>query len=262
MTNTIRFFISCLMFIYMVNSQAEDLLIRGEVWADNWFTFYSGNTLVVEDSDSIRIERSFNSETFTFVANYPLVLNFILKDFKENDTGLEYIGTRRQQLGDGGFIAQFTDDNSDTVVAVTDSDWRCKVIQKAPLDKSCKNESNPVAGKPPCEFMAEDEPDNWKSVKFDDSQWKNATEYSARDIRPKDGFNDIDWYSAAKFIWSGDIEEDNTVLCRLTINSPDELKTISQDRAKYAKTDRDGERHSKEPPPPPDGSRSPPPPRR
>jgi len=90
--------------------------------------------LVIEDSVSINTERSFNSETFTFKANYPLSLNFILKDFKENDTGLEYIGSRKQQLVDGGFIAQFTNKTSGEVIAVTDSDWRCTVIHNAPLD--------------------------------------------------------------------------------------------------------------------------------
>ena len=29
-------------------------------------------------------------------------MNFIVKDYKQNDTGLEYIGTANQQIGDGG----------------------------------------------------------------------------------------------------------------------------------------------------------------
>ena len=85
------------------------LSIRGDVWADNWFALYIGENLILEDSVPITTERSFNAETFTFSTDYPIQLNFIFKDFKENDTGLEYIGARNQQMGDGGFIAQFFD---------------------------------------------------------------------------------------------------------------------------------------------------------
>ncbi len=79
--------------------------INGDVWADNWFALYLGDKLLFEDSVSIKTERSFNAETFSFKAEYPIVLSFVVKDFKENDSGLEYIGTRKQQMGDGGFIA-------------------------------------------------------------------------------------------------------------------------------------------------------------
>ena len=57
-----------------------------EAWADHWFSLSLGDTLVVEDPVSI----------------------------KEDDSGLEYIGTDRQQMGDGGFIAQITDSASST----------------------------------------------------------------------------------------------------------------------------------------------------
>jgi len=54
-------------------------------------------------------ERSFNAEAFVFNAEYPLQLNFVAKDYKADDTGLEYIGRSNQQMGDGGLITQFTD---------------------------------------------------------------------------------------------------------------------------------------------------------
>ena len=115
-----------------------------DAWADNWFAAYLGEALIVEDSVSITTERSFNAETATFEASYPLNLNFILKDFKENDTGLEYIGEPNQQMGDGGFIMQLTDLSTGDVVAVSNAECACTVIHEAPLDKSCENESNPV----------------------------------------------------------------------------------------------------------------------
>ncbi|MEM7798927.1 MAG: PEBP family protein, partial [Chloroflexota bacterium] len=138
-------------------------------WADNWFAAYNGEDLIVEDSVSITTERSFNAESVTFQADYPLNLNFILKDFKENDTGLEYIGANNQQMGDGGFIMQLTDLSSGSVVAVTDESFACTVIHEAPLDKSCEDESNPVVGSAPCDFVDLGEPDGWYAADFDTS---------------------------------------------------------------------------------------------
>lgn len=191
-----------------------------DAWADNWFAAYLGEELIVEDSVSITTERSFNSETAVIEASYPLQLNFILKDFIENDTGLEYIGTNRQQMGDGGFIMQLTDVGTGDVVAVSNSDWACTVIHEAPLDKSCENESNPVAGTAPCDFIDLGEPDGWKTAVFDDSSWTATTVYSASAVSPKDGYDQIDWDASAELIWGQDLETDNTILCRVTVDAP------------------------------------------
>ena len=80
--------------------------LRADVRADNWFALYVGAELIKEDSVAYYTERSFNSESFSFEADLPAQINVIIKDFKENDTGLEYIGSPRQQIGDGGFIAR------------------------------------------------------------------------------------------------------------------------------------------------------------
>lgn len=194
--------------------------VKAEVWADNWFAFYLGDQLVKEDSGSITTERSFNSETFTFSASYPLTLNFIAKDFKENDTGLEYIGTNRQQMGDGGLIAQFTNADTGELIAVTDSNWSCTVIHEAPLDKSCERESNPVTGQAPCGFTSLEEPLGWKDADFDTSSWSNASIYTADQVSPKDGYDQISWDSSAQFIWGSDLETSNTVLCKLIVSAP------------------------------------------
>ena len=191
-----------------------------EAWSDNWFAAYSGETLIVEDSVSITTERSFNAETATFTDTYPITLNVIMKDFKENDTGLEYIGENNQQMGDGGFIAQITDTDSNQVIAVSNSDWKCDVIHEAPLDTSCENESNPVAGVAPCTFTSEDEPSDWKDTDYNDSAWSNASEYSEADVSPKAGYDEISWDSNAQLIWGPDLETNNTLLCRITIEAP------------------------------------------
>ena len=201
-------------------SSTGDLTIKGEVWADNWFAFYLGEQLIKEDSVSITTERSFNAETFEFNATYPLTLNIIAKDFKENDTGLEYIGQNNQQMGDGGLIAQFTNTATGEIVAVTNSDWECLVIHEAPLDKACANESNPVAGAGACGFTALDEPTDWKTTSFDDAAWTNAIAYSEQAVRPKDGYDEIAWDDTAQLIWTADLETHNTLLCRLTVAMP------------------------------------------
>ncbi|NNE98369.1 MAG: PEBP family protein [Pyrinomonadaceae bacterium] len=191
--------------------------IKAQVWADNWFSFYLGEKHIKEDSVPITTERSFNSETFTFVGEYPLTLNFVLKDFKENDTGLEYIGSRRQQMGDGGFIMQMTDVSSGKIVAVSNENFKCSVIHEAPLDKSCEKESSPVAGTKPCEFESSPEPEGWKKQDFDDSNWKPASVFSADQVSPKGGYDSIKWDSNARLIWGDDLESSNTILCRVTV---------------------------------------------
>ncbi|NNE66554.1 MAG: PEBP family protein [Pyrinomonadaceae bacterium] len=200
------------------NNTKGDKTFKMEAWADNWFAAYLDETLIVEDSVPITTERSFNAESVTFKGSYPLHLNFVLKDFKENDTGLEYIGSDRQQMGDGGFIMQLTDVSDGKVVAVSDENFICMVIHEAPLDKSCEKESSPVAGTKPCEFKSFPEPDGWKTKEFDDSNWKQASVFTADQVTPKDGYNAIEWDSKAKLIWGDDLETSNTILCRLTVD--------------------------------------------
>lgn len=191
-----------------------------DAWADNWFAAYLGEELLVEDSVSITTERSFNAETVTFEADYPLHLNFILKDYLENDTGLEYIGARNQQMGDGGFIMQLTDTATGNVVATSNADWACTVIHEAPLDKSCEAESDPVAGTAPCTFTDLGEPDGWKLTDYDDTNWSATTVHSANAVSPKDGYDEIRWDAGASLIWGPDLETNNTLLCRITVLEP------------------------------------------
>ena len=205
--------------VTVVNSPGA-LSIKGEVWADNWFAFYLGERLIIEDSTPITTERSFNAETFVFNAEYPLQLNVVAKDFKQDDTGLEYIGRRNQQMGDGGLIAQFTDTATGATIAVTNAAWRCLVIHEAPLDRACEDETEPAPGVGPCQFAATAEPDGWRMLGFDHAEWPSAVEHSAAAVRPKDGYEDIQWRDGARLIWSADLETHNTLLCRLTVEQP------------------------------------------
>jgi hypothetical protein len=105
-------------------------------------------------------------------------------------------------------------------VAVSNSDWKCEVLHKAPLNKLCESETNPIAGQGYCTFMSKDAPEDWLQSGFNDSDWANATEHPASSVGPKDGYNDIDWDRRAQFIWGEDLETDNTIICKTTIEKP------------------------------------------
>lgn len=187
-----------------------------DAWADNWFAVYLGDRKVGEDSVPITTERSFNAERIAFDGDYPLVLNLIIKDYKEDDTGLEYIGTDRQQMGDGGLIAQITDLDTGEVVAVTGTDWRGLVIHRAPLDPACETSANPTAD---CTSETSAEPEGWTTASFDDAAWVAATTYTESQVGAKDGYAEISWDPAARLIWTSSLEQDNTVLWRHTVDA-------------------------------------------
>ena len=185
-----------------------------EVWADNWMAVYVDGELVGEDSVPITTERSFNAETFTFEAAYPFTIGIEAKDFKETDSGIEYIGQPNQQMGDGGLIAQVTDTSSGEVVATTSSDWSVLVVQRAPLNTECADDPDPDAT---CESESIDTPTGWADAGFDDSGWDAATEWTANAVSPKGGYDEISWDDSAKLIWGSDLEVDNTILMRFSV---------------------------------------------
>ena len=196
------------------SSAATKAKFKAEVWADNWFALYVNGEKVGEDSVPITTERSFNAETISFEATYPLTIAIEAKDFKENDTGLEYIGTDRQQMGDGGLIVQITDTESGKLVAASDGKWKTLVIHKAPLNTSCEKDPNPTQT---CKFESSEAPSGWTTASFDDSKWSAATEWRAAEVGPKDGYDQITWQAAAKLVWSGNLKTDNTVLLRTSV---------------------------------------------
>lgn len=197
--------------------QAATTEFKAEVWADNWFALYVNGELVGKDSVPITTERSFNAETITFTAAYPLTIAIEAKDFKETDSGLEYIGERNQQMGDGGIIAQITDLSTGKVVAVTNSGWQVLVIHRAPLNPDCEKAANPDTA---CRFEKTEAPAGWTSADFDASSWTPATEWTEAAVRPRGGYNEIPWDDAARLIWGSDLEVDNTILLRLTVTAP------------------------------------------
>lgn len=190
---------------------------KAEVWADNWFALYVNGKLVGQDSVPITTERSFNAETIIFKASYPLTIALVAKDFKQDDSGLEYIGTNRQQMGDGGIIAQITDTRTSQVVAATSGKWKVLVVHQAPLNPTCVTSGDPITD---CRSKIMAEPANWRLSSFRDSTWQNATVYSPAQVGVKEGYSTIRWSPTAALIWSSDLQTDNTVLLRFTAKGP------------------------------------------
>jgi hypothetical protein len=190
---------------------------EANAWADNWFAAYRGDTLLKEDAVPITTERSFNAETFSFEATYPFTLAFVLKDYKENDSGLEYIGKPNQQIGDGGFVFQLRESASRRLVHVSSRAWKCLPIHRAPLNRACEKDANPLAT---CGFEALAEPSGWRAEAFDDRAWPSAVEFTAAAVGPKEGYTTITWDPSAAFVWSSDLLIDNTVLCRARVTAP------------------------------------------
>ncbi len=171
---------------------------------------------VGQDSVPITTERSFNAETFTFIASYPLTIAIEAKDFTQTDSGIEYMGKPNQQMGDGGLIAQVTDVSTGNVIAVTNANWRTLVIQQAPLNPSCEKDADPDKT---CKFASIAAPTGWTNASFNDAAWTSATAWSAAAVGPKGGYDEIGWNPSAKLVWGTDLHIGNTILLRLKVTA-------------------------------------------
>ena len=188
---------------------SKSIAFQAEVWADNWFSLYINGKKVGEDSVPITTEKSFNSEKIKFSATYPLTIGVIAKDFTENSSGLEYIGKQNQQIGDAGIIFQIREVSSGKVVAYSGRDWKVFTVNKAPLNPECVSSTNPTYD---CKYSNATIPTTWASATYNDSSWKNATEFSKETVGVKEGYFDYAWAPGAALVWSADLKLDNTIL--------------------------------------------------
>jgi hypothetical protein len=195
----------------------EGTVFVADIWVDNWFSLTANGAQIAEDFEPITQERSFNAQSVEFTATYPLILAVVTKDFMENASGLEYIGTDKQQIGDGGFIMQVREKESGKVVAATSPVWKGLTIQRAPANVDCVTSSDPLTD---CGSSALEEPNGWQKASFDDSSWSNATVYSAEEVKPKLGYDEIAWDPSASLIWGADLKVDNVLLWRTTVEKP------------------------------------------
>ena len=170
--------------------------IKVNVYADNWFMLYINGKLTAVDSiDFI----PHNVVTVGILPEYPMTIAVMAKDNADAKTGMEY----GDHIGDAGFIIKFADGT------VSNASWKAKSFFKGPLNHDTANpkvEHTPI-------------PENWFAVDFDDSKWASAVEYTEERVNPKEPYYNAD-FAGAKFIWTEDIDLDNTVLFRTRIDKP------------------------------------------
>jgi len=170
--------------------------IKVNVYADNWFMLYINGKLVAVDPIDFLPH---NVVTVEILPEYPMTIAVMAKDNADPKTGMEY----GNHIGDGGFIIKFADGT------VSNATWKAKNFFKGPLNHDAANpkvEHTPI-------------PENWFAVNFDDSNWPRATEYTEQRVNPKEAFHTAD-FSGAKFIWTEDLDLDNTILFRTKIDKP------------------------------------------
>ena len=200
---------------YAVTSKKYEF--TAEVWADNWFAMYVNGKKVGEDSIPITTQKSFNSEIIKFSASYPLTIGFIAKDYVQSKSGLEYIGTNSQQIGDGGLIFQIRETLSQKLVTVSDESWQMKVANTAPINPECAKSMNPDLE---CKYMNFPISKTWLNSNFNDKTWTNSKIFTSNEVGPKDGYLKINWQTSAKFIWGNDLKLDNIVYFRKKVIAP------------------------------------------
>ncbi|MFM7151121.1 MAG: hypothetical protein ACKO23_14880, partial [Gemmataceae bacterium] len=171
--------------------------IKANVYADNWFILYINGKLTAVDSIDFLPH---NVVTVDILPEYPMSIAVMAKDNADPKTGMEY----GDHMGDGGFILKFADGT------VTNARWKAKCFFRGPLDRDVKN---PRVHHEPI-------PENWWAPDFDDSKWDFAVEYTEEQVNPKEPYYDAD-FKNAKFIWTSDLDLDNTVIFRHRVDKPD-----------------------------------------
>ena len=170
--------------------------IKINVYADNWFVLFINGRLVAVDSIQFTPH---NVISVDVLPEYPMTIAVMAKDNADPKTGLEY----GNQIGDGGFIIKFGDGT------VSNATWKAKSFFRGPLGGETKNpkvEHTPI-------------PANWFATDFDDSAWPAAVEYTEERVSPKQPFYEAD-FKGAKFIWTADLDLDNTVIFRTRVEKP------------------------------------------
>ena len=171
--------------------------IKVNVYADNWFVLYVNGRLTAVDSIPFTPH---NVISVDILPEYPMTIAVMAKDNADPKTGLEY----GDHIGDGGFIIKFGDGT------VSNATWKAKSFFKGPLKGDVKNptvEHTPI-------------PDQWWAVDFDDSAWARAKEFTEERVNPKEPFYAAD-FTGAKFIWSDDLDFDNTIIFRTRVEKPE-----------------------------------------
>ncbi|MCX6953983.1 MAG: hypothetical protein NTV51_17685 [Verrucomicrobia bacterium] len=165
-------------------------------YADNWCAIFINGKLVAVDSIDFLPH---NQISVKILPEYPLTIAVLAKDNADPSTGLEY----GNQIGDAGFILKLGDGT------VTNAKWKAKAFFTGPLNSAI---ASPQVTRTPL-------PARWYAPDFDDSAWGFATEYTAARVGPDGDYVAADFTGAA-FIWTNDLNLDNTVIFRTTVPAP------------------------------------------
>lgn len=171
-------------------------VIKLNAYVDNWCLIYINGKLAAVDSIEFLPH---NVVSVNVLPSYPMTIAVLAKDNADPKTGMEY-GTN---IGDAGFALKL----GDTIVS--SSAWKAKAFFHGPVNRDTRN---PKVTYTPI-------PANWFAADFDDSGWANATEYTQARIGADGDFASFD-FAGAKFIWTDDLDLDNTVILRYTVPKP------------------------------------------
>lgn len=199
-------------------------VVTGYIFSDNYFELYVNGVLVGVDPVPYT---SFNSCVVKFKAKRPITYAVRLVDWEENlGLGTELNGGDPYHIGDGGFMASFSDGT------VTNNQWKAQTFNIAPLDNP--NQVVDLANGTHDSSAATTHtltetayalhyplPPGWSAKSFADGGWPSATTYTEAQV----GINNIPAYtnfpaqfsaSGAQFIWSSNLLLDNEVVVRFT----------------------------------------------
>src|SRR5262245_5010620 len=218
----------------VVEIDADGEVITGFVVADNYYEMWVNGKLVSVDNTPYT---PFNSAIVKFKVKRPYTIAFLLVDWDEHlGLGMELFpisGPKQNPWypGDGGLIARFSDGT------VTDSSWKAQSFYIAPLTdpKEVVERGNthevyrlgrvhPFAKRPTCEDKCYGVhypiPANWQSLRFNDTGWPRAWEYTDDDV----GVDNLPAYTrfpelfaGARWIWTINLVFDNVVIARKTV---------------------------------------------
>lgn len=170
--------------------------VRLSFYADNWcMIFINGKIVAVNSIDFL----PHNEVTVNVLPDYPMTVAILAKDNADPNTGLEY----GNHIGDAGLILKMGDGT------VSGGNWRTKVFFKGPLNSDI---NRPTVQYTPI-------PANWYTAAFDDSSWDNAIVFTSDQVKPDGTFVAAD-FAGANFIWSSDLNLDNTIILRTTVQAP------------------------------------------
>ena len=201
---------------------ADGEVITGYMHGDNYFELYVNGKLVGVDAVPYT---PFNSTFVKFKAKRPIKYAIKLVDWEENlGIGSEANGSNSYHVGDGGFIAKFSDGTT------TSSAWKAQTFYIAPLsDVGCVTESGSSRISSSCSSSLTsgaksyalhwEIPSNWFATDYDFSKWPSASVYTEAQVGVKPAYGNFSAsFSGSQFIWSSNLILDNLVLVRFTGN--------------------------------------------